>query len=123
MENIKKSYKNNKFRTSAPTWHEACKLPDESYSISDIQDYFDYTFKKHRKKIINSSIRIYINKIENGTTFKIKTRYYLELLTPETIKLFGSSKSKITKDENGENVLYLEITELILMHCNVANKA
>ena len=73
--------------------------------------------------MINSSIRIYINKIENGTTFKIKTRYYLELLTPETIKLFGSSKSKITKDENGENVLYLEITELILMHCNVANKA
>ena len=123
MENIKKSYKNNKFRTSAPTWHEASKLPDESYSISDIQDYFEYTFKKHGKKIVNSSIRIYINKIENGTTFKIKTRYYLELLTPETIKLFGSSKSKITKDENGENVPYLEITELILMHCNVANKA
>ena len=56
---------------------------------------------------------IYVNKIENRITFKIKTRYYLELLMPETVKLLGSTKSKITKDENGKNVPHLEITEVI----------
>ena len=65
----------------------------------------------------------YTNRIENRITFKIKTGYYLELLTPETIKLLGSTKSKITKDENGENMLYLEINEVILMHCNFVNNS
>ena len=53
----------------------------------------------------------FVSKIENRITFKIKTGYYLELLTHETMKLLGSSTSKITKDENGENVPHLEITE------------
>ena len=57
--------------------------------------------KKTQGEKINSSIRIYINKIENGITFEIKTRYYLELLTPETMKLLESTKSKIRKYENG----------------------
>ena len=65
----------------------------------------------------------YTNRIENRITFKIKTGYYLELLTPETIKLLGSTKSKATKDENGENMLYLEINEVILIHCNVVNNS
>ena len=56
-------------------------------------------------------------------TFKIKTGYYLKLLTPETIKLLGSTKSKITKEENGENVPYLEITEVILIYCNVVDNS
>ena len=64
---------------------------------------------------------IYVNKIKNKITFKIKTGYYLELLTPETMKLLGSTNGKITKDENGENVSHLEITEVILVHCNIAN--
>ena len=59
---------------------------------------------------------IYVNKIENRTMFKIKTGYYLELLTPETITLLGSAKSKITKDENRENVPYLKITEVVIIH-------
>ena len=46
-KNIKKSYKNNKFKISAPTWNEEFELPDESYSIQDIQDYFGYILKKH----------------------------------------------------------------------------
>ena len=62
---------------------------------------------------------IYVNKIENRITFKIKTRYYLELLTPETIKLLESTKSEITKDKNGENVPHLEIIEVILVNCNI----
>ena len=53
--------------------------------------------------------------------FKIKSRYYLELLTPETMKLLGSPESKITKDMNGENVPYLEVVELVLVHCNLVN--
>ena len=62
-------------------------------------------------------------KIENSITFKIKKEYYLELLTPETMKLLGSTKSKITKDKNGENVPYLEITEVVLIHCKVVNNS
>ena len=62
-----------------------------------------------------------MNKIENRVTFKIKTGYYLQLLTPETMKLLGSTKNKITKDKNGENVPHLEITEVVLVHCNIVN--
>ena len=62
-----------------------------------------------------------INRIENRITSKIKSGYYLELLTPETMKLLGSTESKITKDRIGENVPHLEIVELVLVHCNLAN--
>ena len=54
-------------------------------------------------------------------TFKIKTKYYMELLIPETMKLLGSIKSKITKDKNGKNVPQLKITEVALVHCNIVN--
>ena len=73
--------------------------------------------KKYGEKTVNPSIRIYINKIENRVTFKIKTGYYLELLTPETMKLLGS-----TENSNGTNVYYLEITKVVLTHCNVVNQ-
>ena len=70
----------------------------------------------------NPPIRIYVIKIENRTVFKIKTEYYLELLTPETMKLRGSTKNKITTDKNGENVPHLKIVEVVLIHCNIGNK-
>ena len=54
--------------------------------------------------------------------FKIKAEYYYNLLTPEKMKLLGSTKNKITKDKNGENVPHLEITEVVLIHCNIDNK-
>ena len=63
---------------------------------------------------------MYINRIENRITFKIKNGCYLELLTPETMKLLGSTESKITKDKNGENVPHL-VFELVLVHCNLVN--
>ena len=69
----------------------------------------------------NPSIRIYVNKTESRITFKIKTRYYLELLIPETKKLLGSTYSRITKDQNGENVPHLRITEVVLVHFNIVN--
>ena len=120
-KNIKSSYNNNKFKISAPTWSEEFELPNGSYSVSDIQDYFEYILKKHSESVDNPSIRIYVNKIENRITFKIKNGYYLELLTPETMKLLGSTNSKITKDKNGENVPHLEIVEVVLVHCNLVN--
>ena len=64
---------------------------------------------------------IYVNKIENRVTFKIKNGYSLELLTKETMKLLGSTENKITTDKNGENVPHLEITEVVLVHCNIVN--
>ena len=68
-------------------------------------------------------MKIYINRIENRITFEIKTGYYLELLTPGTMKLLGSTKSQITKDENDKNVPYTGITEVVLIHCNVVNNS
>ena len=120
-KNVKSSYNNNKFKISAPTWSEEFELPDGSYSVSDIQDYFKYILKKHSESVDNPSIRMYINRIENRITFKIKSGYYLELLTPETMKLLGSTESKITKNKNGENVPHLEVVELVLVHYNLVN--
>ena len=119
-KNIKSSYNNN-FKISAPTWNQIFELPDGSYSVSDIQDYFENILKKHSESVDNPSIRIYVNKTENRITFRIKNGYYLELLTPETMKLLGSAESKITKDKNGENVPQLEVVELVLIHCNLVN--
>ena len=120
-KNIKSSYNNNKFKISASTWNEEFKLPDGSYSVSDIQDYFEYILKKHGENTNKPSIQIYVNKIENRITFKIKNGYSLELLTKETMKLLESTENKITKDKNGENVPHLEITEVVLVHCNIVN--
>ena len=112
-KNIKKSYKNNKFKISASTWQEEFELSDGSYSMfKNVQEYFEYTLKKHEEKTVNPSININITEIENRITFKIKTGCYLELLTPETMKLLGSTKSKIRKDKNGKKVHSLEITEV-----------
>ena len=75
------------------------------------------------EKTASSLIRIYINKIENRTTFKIKTGYNLEILTRETVNLLGSIKSNITKYENGKNVSYLEITAVVLINYNNVNNS
>ena len=115
------SYNNNKFKISAPTWNDEFELRDGSYSISDIQDYFEYILKKHGEIVDKPSVWIYLNKIENRVTFKIKNGYSLELLTSETMKLLGSTKNEITKDKNGENVPHLEIAEVVLAHCNIVN--
>ena len=120
-KNIKSTYNNNKVKISSPTWNDEFELPDGSLSILDIQNYFEYILKKHGEDIDKPSGQIYVNKIENRITFKIKNGYSLALLMPETMKLLGSTKNKITKDKNGENVPHLEITEVILVHCNTVN--
>ena len=118
-KNIKSAYKNNKFKISAPTWNDTFDLPDGSYSISDIQDYFEFIIKKHETLTENPLIQIYPNKIKNRIVFKIKTGYKLELLTPETMKLLGSTKNVVDKDKNSENVPKLESVEVVLVHCNL----
>ena len=120
-ENIKSSYNNNKFKISTPTWNDEFELPDGSYFVSNIQEHFEYLLKKHGEDVGEPSVQIYVNEIESRITFKIKNGYGLELLTPETMKLLGSTKNKITEDKNGENVPHVEITEVVLVHCNIVN--
>ena len=93
-------------------------MPDGWDSVSDIQDYFEYILEKHGEDIDEPSVQICVNKTENRITFKLKKGYSLGLLTTETMKLLGSTE---TKDKNGENVLHLEITEVVLAHCNIVN--
>ena len=69
-KNIESSYNNNKFKISAPTWNDKFELPDGSYSVSDIQNYFEYILKEHGENTDNPSIHIYVNRIENRITFK-----------------------------------------------------
>ena len=65
-------------KISAPTWNDKFELPNRSYSVSDIQDYFEYIKKKkHGKDIDKPSVQIYVNKTENRVTFKIKNGYTL----------------------------------------------
>ena len=115
----KNSYNNNKFKISAPTWNDKFELPDGSNSVPNIQDYFEYILKKHGENTDKPSVQIYVNKIENRVTFKIKNGY--SLLTPKTMKLFGSTENKITKDKHGKNVPHLEITEVVLVVCDIVN--
>ena len=120
-KNIKSAYNNNKFKTSAPTWNDEFDLPDGSYSISDIRDYFEFIIKKYEALTENPPIQIYPNKIKNRLVFKVKTDYRLELLSPETMKLLGGTKKDV--DQDGEDVPKLESVEVVLVHCNLVNNS
>ena len=120
-KNIRKQYKNNKLKIIAPTWNDEFELPDGSYSVSDIQDYIEYIIKKHETLTAIPPIHVYINRINNRLVFKIKDGYKLELQTPETMKLFGSTKKLIDKTKNGEKVPSLEVVEVVLVQCNLVD--
>ena len=122
-KNVKSIYKNNKFKISAPTWNETFDLPDGSYNISEIQDYIEYIIKKHETIGENAPILIYANTINNRIVFKIKSRYKLELLSKETMKLLGSTKDIIDTDKNSENVPRFENVKVVLLHCNLVNNS
>ena len=96
-KNIKSEYSNNKFKISVPTWNDTFDLPDGSYSIVEIGDYFEFIIKKHETLTENPPVQIYVNKIKNRIVFKIKTGYKLELLTPKTMKLLGSTRKTLIK--------------------------
>ena len=116
---IKSEYSNNKFKISAPSWNDEFNLPDGCYSISDIQDYFEFIIKKHENLTGNPPVQIYVNRIKNRIVFKIKSRHKFELLTPVTMKLLGSIKKDVDKDKDGENVLILASVEVVLVHWNL----
>ena len=94
-KNIKLECNNNKFKICAPTWNDTFDLPDGSYSISDIQDYFKFIIKKRETLTENPPAQIYQNKIKNRIVFKIKIGYKLELLTPETMNSLGCTKKTL----------------------------
>ena len=96
-KNIKSEYNNNKFKISDPTWNDTFDLPDDSYSITGVQDNFEFIMKKHETLTETPPVQIYLNKIKNRIVFKRKTGYKLELLTPETMKLLGSVKKMVKK--------------------------
>ena len=116
-KNVKSIYNNNKFKISAPTWNDTFDLPDGSYNIPEIQDYFEYIIKKHETIAKTAPILIYANNVVNRIVFKIKTGYKLELLSEETMKLLGSTLNIIDVDKNSENVPRLENVEVVLVHC------
>ena len=116
---IKSKYNNNRFKISAPTWNDTFYLPDGSYSTAHIQDYFEFIIKTNETLTENPPVQIYPNKIKNRIVFKIKTVYKLELLTPETMRLLGSTKKDVDKDKDVEDVPKLESVEVVLVHCNL----
>ena len=115
-KNIKSEYSNNKI--SAPNWNDTFDLTDGSYSIVNIQYYFEFIIKK-RETLMENPVQIYPNKIKNRIVFKIKTGYKLELLTLETMKLLGSTKKDVGKDKDGEIVPKLESVKVVLVHYNL----
>ena len=118
-KNIKSEYSNNRFKVSASIWNDTFDLPDGFNSIDDIQDYFEFIIKKIEILAEDPSVEIYPSKIKNRIIFKIKTGYKLELLTPETMRLLGSTKKVVHNDKNIENVPKLESVEVVLVHCNL----
>ena len=108
---IKSAYNDHKFKISAQNWIDKFDLLDGSYSVSDIQDYFEYIITKHEVVADNLPTQIYFN----------KTGYKIDLLSKETMKLLGSREIVIDKYKNGKNVPKLEIADVILMHCNAVN--
>ena len=72
-KNIKSAYNNNKFKTSAPTWNDEFDFSDELYSISYIQNYFEFIIKKQETLTENPPAQIYPNKIKNRYFLKVKT--------------------------------------------------
>ena len=122
-KNIKSEYNNKKFKISAPTWNDTFALPGGSFSVSDIQDYFEYIIKEHETVADSLPVLIYVNKIKNKIIFKIKTRYKLELLTKETMQLLVSKKKDINQNKDGELVPRLETIEVVLVHCNLVNNS
>ena len=122
-KNVKSTYNNNKFKISAPTWNKTFDLPDESYNISEIQDYIEYIIKKHETIGENAPTLIYVNTINNRIVFKIKSGNKLESLSKETMKLLGSTKDIIDSDKNSENIPRLENVEVVLVHCNLVNNS
>ena len=122
-----KTSESNRFRLyftdkiNVPTWDETFDLPDGSYTIANIQDYFLFIIKKHEADVKSneeSPILIYPNEMKNRIVFKIKTGNKLELLTDEKMRLLGD-RPITDRDENSKNVPELDHVDSVLLHCNI----
>ena len=82
-KNIKNSYHSNKFKMSELTWNNKFELPDGSYSVSEIQGYFEYILKKHGENTDKPSVQIYVNKTKDRVTFKLKMNTVLNFKHPK----------------------------------------
>ena len=91
--------------------------------IQLLQNYLEYIIKKHETIADVSPVLVYVNEINNGIAFKIKSGYKLELLSKETMKLLRSSTDTIDGDKNSELVPKLKNVDLVLVHCNVVNNS
>ena len=122
-KNVKSDYNNNKLKISAPTRNDAFDVPDGSYSIAALQNYFEYIIKKHETVADISPVLIYVNEINNRIFLKIKSGYKLELLLKETMRLLGSSTNTIDGDKNSKLVPKLESVDLVSVHSNLLNNS
>ena len=119
-EKIKSTCNNNKFKISAPTWNDKFNLPDGSYSIAEIQDYFEYVIKKHETIAHNHPVQIYVYKIKNKRKTGYKTRIII-FSNNEAIRKY--KKKYVDKKKDGEDVQKLEFVEVVLLHCNLVNNS
>ena len=120
-KNINSAFNNRNCKIYAPTQNDEFDLPEGSYFVSGIQDYFEYIIENRKTIANNTPVQIYVNKIKNRVVFKIKLGYKLELLSLETIKLLGSTKNDVDQDKDGENVLRLQPIEDFLVSQSLAN--
>ena len=118
--NVTKKLNNGKFKIMTPSWNEEFELPEGSYTVADINDYFQFIVEKHTKDH-KDDIKIYVNKTANRVTFKLKTGVILELMTPETQRFLGSSTNAITSEINGDLAPQMKSTDVVLVHCNLVN--
>ena len=104
---IKSECNNNKVKISAPTWNDTFDLLDGSYSISDIQDYFEFIIKKHETLTEIPLVQLDWNKIKNRT---------VDAWNNEIVRKWGKN---VDQDKGGGNVPKLESVEVALVHCNL----
>ena len=120
-KNINSAFNNRNCKIYAPTQNDEFDLPEGSYFVSGIQDYFEYIIENRNTIANNTPVQIYVNKTKNRVVFKIKLGCKLELLSLETIKLLGSTKNDVDQDKDGENVLRLQPIEDFLVSQSLVN--
>ena len=113
-KNIKSAYSNNKLKFSAPTWNDSFDLPDGSYSIADMQDYFEFIIKKHETYSENPPVQIHPNKIKEN-------RIQIRISISGNDEIIREHKKDVEHDKDGEDVSKLESVEVVLVHCNLVN--
>ena len=111
-KNIRSAYNNNKFKISS--WNDTFDLPDGSYSIADIQDYFEFIIKKHETYSENPPVQIHPNKIKEN-------RIQIRISISGNDEIIREHKKDVEHDKDGEDVSKLESVEVVLVHCNLVN--